>query len=1156
MLNIYYGRENADKEAFGFEMIKAGASGDYEGIVVLVPDQVKLLTESRAMEVLNPEGIMGLEILSIRRLGMKILKETGGVRAPYIDKTGRSILLSDILAERAKDLKVYGRMGYRANFVAMLNNQISELKRFGAGPEALLELAEGGDEGKVPELLKAKLQDIALIYGEYEKRLAGKYVDTEDRTNLFLERMGAGTFADGKTFWIWGFDWLAPKDLDVIGRLMEIADVNIVFTWDRGGRDSHIFEITGDMMRRLEEAAEGRGITHRTMSIGDAIEAAGVSADAVFRAAPAAVAALEKGIFEIPSGPGAPEARRDAAAGSVKLVAASSEQGEAESAAAYILWLLREQGYRYRDIAVICNDMEERGERIKHVFEEYGLPLFLDTKRNVLQNPAVTFLLSLVNIVSDGYRTEDIFSMLKTGYGPLDTDSSERLENYALSYKVTGSAWKKPFTKAADAAWLAELPEMEAMRQQVAEFIGSFEKEYKADRAADARTEAIYGFLRGKAQLPGRLKQRIGELEAAGAGERAAETAQIWKAMLEVLAQMKEVMGSEKLSLDRYRTILEAGIASVQEGILPPGPDCLTMGTMQRSRIGHVRAVLVLGACEGQLPKSGSDTGLLSEEDKKRISAGGTQAVKLRSLRAKEENLAIYRMLAAPSERLYMSYSAADASGEKMRPSEIFSEISRILDIKPDPDILAEIPEDPERAALGKIHAPGSSLRHLARAAADARKSGRPLPPAWQEVYTWLADHSPEKLAPAMAGAARRGGACSIAPELASRIYKSTAGALRVSPSTLEKYSKCPFSFFVQEGLAPSERRYYEMASREVGDIYHLCFEKVMEELSADGLPVYSEASLWQTISREACDARAEAVFDAAAADYRNGLAGSGPEEKYRAHRMKEVLKENLWALIMHARLGRIESVSAEQRFAPDERAAFPAIEMNTAKGAAIITGKIDRVDVLKDGEVKIIDYKTGENEVSPEEIREGWRIQLMLYLKAAKGNAQPAGVFYYVIHTPLEDESGKNIAALKAGLEAEIEKFTLAKRNAYAMKGLLVSDTEIIRSVAGAAVPNSTKNSAGTKVVKSCNYSSTSGWNGKALISREDFEQLEADFDKVIKGLCENIIGGDISILPKKTLKTNSSNEHQTGCDYCPYHSICGFDQQIPGFNYHWIDC
>ena len=59
------------------------------------------------------------------------------------------------------------------------------------------------------------------------------------------------------------------------------------------------------------------------------------------------------------------------------------------------------------------------------------------------------------------------------------------------------------------------------------------------------------------------------------------------------------------------------------------------------------------------------------------------------------------------------------------------------------------------------------------------------------------------------------------------------------------------------------------------------------------------------------------------------------------------------------------------------------------------IEGRIDRLDRLPDDRLKIIDYKSGNLQLKQEEVRAGYRLQLMLYMRAAQGDSsqtEPAG--------------------------------------------------------------------------------------------------------------------------------------------------------------------
>ena len=124
MLHIYYGRENKNKDKFLFDSIKGKT-------LLLVPDQFTLQAERDAFFYLGAKGLMDLEVVSVSRLGLKVLAETGGGKRPLIDKYGRHMLLTKILSENRDTLGIYRGQEKKQSFIEMINNFISELKQYG-----------------------------------------------------------------------------------------------------------------------------------------------------------------------------------------------------------------------------------------------------------------------------------------------------------------------------------------------------------------------------------------------------------------------------------------------------------------------------------------------------------------------------------------------------------------------------------------------------------------------------------------------------------------------------------------------------------------------------------------------------------------------------------------------------------------------------------------------------------------------------------------------------------------------------------------------------------------------------------------------------------------------------------------------------------------
>ena len=121
MLNIFYGRENLDKEKFIYDNIGGRA-------LLVVPDQFTLEAERELIAHSGTKALMDVEVLSLSRLGYRLLEELGGSKRTFIDKYGRHMILSSIAAEEREKLQVFNGLEEKNSFIELVNNFISEMK--------------------------------------------------------------------------------------------------------------------------------------------------------------------------------------------------------------------------------------------------------------------------------------------------------------------------------------------------------------------------------------------------------------------------------------------------------------------------------------------------------------------------------------------------------------------------------------------------------------------------------------------------------------------------------------------------------------------------------------------------------------------------------------------------------------------------------------------------------------------------------------------------------------------------------------------------------------------------------------------------------------------------------------------------------------------
>lgn len=1099
MLNIFYGRENLDKEKFIFEKV-----GDRA--LIMVPDQYTLEAERQAFRHLGVSSLMDVEIVSAASLGGNILSELGRNKRSFINKYGRHMLLYKSAASLGDDLKVFRGMERKSSFLDSVNDFISEMKQYNCGPKDLLAMAESiGEDSYTGK----KLTDIYALFSEYEKQIEGRYTDSEDYIDLYLGKIKDSALIRDNTVWVYGFDSFAPKTMALLGQLMMYAkEVNIVLTWDDRGRDLDLFALTEIVMNNAEKLADSLGTAHIRQRIPDSF-AQKEKAEAVRH--------IEKELYTLPS------AVSNCHEGLI-MTEAAGIYNEAESAAAYVLHLVRDKGLRYRDIRLIYNDLENRGDIIERVFEEYGIELFSDMKRDIMDSPIIKYITSLLDVVIEKYRTETLLSLLKSGFGDLSGEELSDLENYAVKYKIRGSMWKKPFRRGSAEYGEAGLSYINMLRQKAVDPIKPLEKIFETETTGEF-IRLFYDYLCGRMALRQKILAFIARQEEKELWDLADETAQIWESLSDILDQIFEIMGEEPFEPEAFREIFEVGLSQVEIGLLPPTQDGLILGNIQRSRSGRVKALIVMGANEGILPQERPTQGLFSAEERELFREDGRELCKVDAIRFMEERLSIYRNLSSPSDYLWISCSLTDEEGGQMKPSGIFLKVRELF---PGIEIRRDmINGDDDLLISGGIGA----RRHISRKILEAGE-GALMDDRWQAALGWLENNMPDQAQEIRRSISFTNRQEQLGSRAAAALFgKDPYQTLALSPSRIEGYSRCPFSHLVTYGLRPEERRVFEAAQREIGDIYHRCLMGLARELTVPGIQIFEPDSPWMKITKEECAQLVEREIESIAETYREGLFQSGSVEDYRRRRITDICASVCFSVVEQVRAGHISQISPEIAFG--RKGDLPPIEMEAGGQKIYIEGVIDRVDYLTDGRVKIVDYKTGNESFDIEEAAAGYRLQLMLYLNAACGSGRkPAGVFYFKIKEPSIDLSQKDMDSQT--LEKEIRK-------SFKLDGIMVDDPQVIRDIAGdfegfsEIVPiRSTKD--GIK---------NTGKGG--LLSAEDFTHLQGAVTEKIRQICSDLTEGKIEIHPMKT-------KDRSACTFCRYKGICRFDTVFEGCSYNII--
>lgn len=1091
MIRIFYGRENLNKEKFMYDQISSKGGNT----LVIVPDQYTLEAEKKALEYMGKTTLMDVEITGFSRVGYHVMKELGGDRNTFVDKYGRHILLTHILKDM-EGFEAFGTLATKDTFIEMVNDLISQFKQLNVTPLDLLNLKETC--GEEEESLKHKLGDIAVIYQRYEEKINGKYTDSEDLLRIFAEKLKESKDMENKEFWLYGFDSFSPRNMEMIGELIAKAqksdkDLNLVLTlgnltddeWDR-----EIYLPGKRVVKQLREVAAERGLSNP--------EVLPIPKEYLINERAEAIKHIENSIYS------SEKINKIDDSKGLTVVKSANIYNEIETAAAFVLSLLRDENYEYQDILLLCNDESHRGSIINRVFREYGMEVFKDTTRKVINEPTIRYILALIKAPLLGYSTNVMISAMKTGISTLTKDEAEELENYVYRFKIMGSMWTKAFKYGGDLGQEGvDLEAIEALRIKFMEpFIEIAKLLKKSKEEGWTYRQLMGGFFHSLVKLDIDIKDK-----------------NLWEGFLGIIDQIVELIGEEEANPEEFLNLLVAGLSQLKIGILPPTKNELILGTMQRSRVADVKALVVIGANEGLIPVEKPAAGIFSQDEINRL-AEDRRLETLGVLMNQEEKLAIYRNLSKPSNYLWIGYSVGDDKGEKLLPSEIVENLKEMFssDIEVE-DILSR--DNP----VELINGSRAAIRHLTEALLKYRE-GEEVYEGWKVFVDWLEEHQGEFLKKLEKSLNFKNTPINLDREVLEKLYGFSKNVKpRLTPYKLEALSKCPFQYFFDYGLRPKERRVFQVDSRILGDVYHLALEKFSRKMDAE--KAWTEA---ENYSDEQLLNILNDILEEIISHYGDRILSKGSLEHYMVTRLRKLSLEAFKALILQHSLCKIRESKYEVAFREGEprepgEYVIPPIEVELDQETVLIQGKIDRVDFLEDDGLTVIDYKTGATSYDKKLVEAGFSLQLFVYLRAAAENRNPKGegVFYIKLadqKVRLDDRVPVGEVADEEAKEGLIEEVKGKKQKHFGLDGV-ARDTLI-----------------------SCINQQVLAKSSRIFLSENDFTAFKSGVNLAIERACEKLLEGDISISPMKV-------KDITPCQYCRGKDVCCFDVSKEGFNY-----
>jgi ATP-dependent helicase/nuclease subunit B len=895
-------------------------------IWVVLPDRLQAYAFRRRLA--DAGGAIGANVGTFGDLYREILRA-----ADQSVPMASELIVHRLLQLSVQSLMERGELSYYApliqmpGFLRVLRGAIAELKRARIWPESFMDEAAKRSQG---------LFELARIYQSYQ------------------DTLGFLAWADRE-----GINWLATEALEKNPRLTSDWPLLVVDGFDSfNGAQRAAIGLLGERLTEVIITLPGlpetdrvalRRLNRSLQSLVESVPSIKVETLTQDTHLLVPLAHIEKSIFETSTEGLDPGSR-------VLMIEATSPAEEVREALRWLKARIERDGIELSKCGLIAADLESYFPFLRVAAAEFGMPLRTFHGEPLSSSPPITALLDLLELPLSNFSRRLMLEAVRSPYFELSHYGLSPMDAYRLEVVsqhgqvIEGmDQWRETLELLSQVERFTEDLDGEARGMELS--TGESAHQLLIGLEAFTRRLAIPG-ARSLGDWVRWLEDLMDDIHFLEERETARDEAAFLH-LREILRSfvLGDVIGSggkieAPVFLAGLREILEASQYQEKPNWIEPAILVLTPHGARGLRFD---AVAVLGLAEGIFPEVEREDPFIPEEVRIELD--------LEPRLVREQGGLFYQAVTRADQFLLLSRPYLADDGEYWEPSPYWNAIASLFKVSPI-KVQSETPRPLADAA--------SSQELLFWA---VRRHGLPVRFADAFMDQWERLRRSRDVLLARQRKTAEGPFEGVVQHIAVLLQERYGPDYLWSPSRLETYGSCPYRFYTESALEferkiPPEPGFDAL---QLGTMLHSILEEAYRRVED---PTDVDAII------EGLDSLALEVFSHA--PYRLG---------FRPSVLWHVEQEQLLVALKATVLGLAELSEGWKPFAFERVFGIkgePPLEIDIEGMRVLLRGIIDRLDVDEEGNLRVLDYKTGSGHLAPVDLIGGRRLQLPLYALAA----------------------------------------------------------------------------------------------------------------------------------------------------------------------------
>ena len=1014
-------------------------------VIVLCPDRMTVQIENELFDILQVSSLFDVNVVTMSRLSSTFL-EKKGVHKKILSKQLAVALIKKIVQENK--LNSFEKVKDHNGFALKLFEMISMFKSSRITPDDLLSQSKN-------QLLNEKLSDLAIIYHAYESYLQNEYTDSFNKLDAFIYSV-ENEYKDVHMVFV-GFDDFTKQAYSIIQMFLQKSKSVSISTTSSYKKDSlnnkNIY--TNQIFYALIELSKKLGIVYDITDVEEKENSVHMHMiENLFSYTPIKFA------------------KPDSA---VKIVHFSNKNKELEFVLKNIQYKVVHNGTKYGDFAVAMPALNANKTTIFRMFQEAGIPCFIDASDNLMDSNICKFLFSIFETIKTNYNAVETLHLLQNYFSNVKKVEIENLtlkvNRLGLSYLQMENVKEYPtitqFLKNI-------LPLNQTKNIQVGTYVQLIKSTFEQIQMQE-KTNMMISALSEKKDIEGAKNYKIA-----------------YEKLMDAMGEMSAMFFDYECSLNNFVDMLKAYLENVTITLPPLVADSVMVYDINTSYLNTSKTLYVLSCVDKDVPQVTDDVSIICDKEIKYFSDELQLSPTVEFINNKNK-FKVFENLLQFKNQLIVTYFDTE-QGSKVLPSSVITSLFAMFDISQidgDAYILDYGIENEFKQnafLLNNITIKNAKTNYI-----NLLKN---YPFKYQnEEYIKAFSSLREALGNDAKKIEDNLSFKNEIPNLKTNLFFPHG---TTSVSEIESYYRCPYQHFVSYGLRLKELKTWELQPNDIGNILHSYLDKVIEPLSS----LDSDKKIKQIANDILHSVMKEEFSEALNPKNKHIMRNLFREAEKIAEEMYQQLRKSEFKNKWHEKVFKeLKNLSVEY------------------KGYKIfIKGKIDRVDE-KDNMFSLIDYKTGQDTFKYKDIVIGKKLQLFVYVKAV--NELSGQMPVLACYMPIKNNFSKD----------EKEKI-----KTYQWLGVFSNSIDILNQLDTTFLENGKSDFIKVKLKKDEDFDR---FTKPYALSSEDMIAISKFAFEMVESAVAKIIDGDITPFPLYTSVAECSHcKYKSMCNFSKYYN------------------